>query len=144
MKIPFLSAESRHIDCGLLLMRIVFGITLFLKHGYEKVTEFPRMSHQFPNLFHLGEPATLTIALISDGICSLLLVLGLATRYAAAFGFLNILVAWIWVHHFSFFGRNGDHGEIIVLFLGALAGFVLTGPGRFSLDYLLLTKKNRI
>ena len=77
MKIPFLSAESRYTNCGLLEMRIVFGIALFLKHGYEKVTEFPRMSHQFPNLFPLGEAATLTIALISDGIRSLLLVLNL-------------------------------------------------------------------
>lgn len=143
MKLPFLSAESKHTDCGLLVMRIVFGITLFIKHGYEKVTEFPRMSHEFPNLFHLGEPATLTIALVSDGICSLLLVLGFGTRYAALIGFLNILVAWIWVHHFSFFGPRGDHGEIIVLFLGGLLGFMLTGPGKYSLDYLLFTKNKR-
>jgi hypothetical protein len=47
------------------------------------------------------------------------------------------------VHHFSFFGPRADHGEIIVLFLGAMISIFLTGPGRYSLDYLLVDRKSK-
>jgi uncharacterized membrane protein YphA (DoxX/SURF4 family) len=69
-------------------------------------------------------------------------VLGLGTRFAAAFSFVSIMVAWITVHHFSYFGTRADHGEIIVLMLGTLLGLIASGPGRYSLDYLLADKQS--
>jgi uncharacterized membrane protein YphA (DoxX/SURF4 family) len=69
--------------------------------------------------------------------------LGLGTRFATVIAFANIAVAWAMVHHFSFFGPRADHGEIIVLFLGALVSILLTGPGRYSLDYLLVNRKSK-
>jgi putative oxidoreductase len=123
------------------------GTTLCLKHGWEKAFDFHTMATNttlpFPNLFHLGTVPTLVIALISDFVCSILIVLGLGTRFAAVIAFANIGVAWAMVHHFSFFGPRADHGEIIVLFLGAMISILLTGPGRYSLDYLLADRKSK-
>ncbi|HEX5233803.1 MAG TPA: hypothetical protein VFW25_00590 [Silvibacterium sp.] len=40
------------------------------------------------------------------------------------------------MHHFEFFGHGADHGEVIVLYLGAMMALALTGPGKFSVDEL--------
>ena len=60
----------------------------------------------------------LLFALISDAICSILVLLGLATRWAALWSFANIFIAWSLVHHSQFFGRGADHCEAMVLYLG--------------------------
>jgi putative oxidoreductase len=122
---------------SLTLLRIATGATLFFRHGWEKRPThwFTFMTH-FPSLFHLGAPLTFLIAFFSDFVCSILLVLGLGTRWAAAFCFCNIFVAWAFVHHFAFFGHGPatEHGELIVLYLGALLAIFLGGPGYLSID----------
>lgn len=121
-------------DWGLLWLRLCFGLTLFLKHGWEKPTNFAQMSQHFPNPLHVGAVPSLLFALISDAICSVLVMLGLATRWAALWIVANIFIAWSFVHHFQFFGRGADHGEVIVLYLAGFASLAIMGPGRLSLD----------
>jgi len=121
-------------DWGLLCLRVWFGLSLFLKHGFEKPTNFAQMALHFPNPLHLGPIPSLLFALISDAICSILILLGLATRLAASFIFVNIFIAWSFVHTFQFFGRGADHGEAMVLYLGGFLAMAIMGAGRFSLD----------
>jgi putative oxidoreductase len=130
---PKSSASSSH-DLGLLVLRLVCGTSLFLKHGTEKLFHFSAMAAHFPDPIHLGHIPSLIIAMIADGICMPLLVLGLFTRWAALFSFCNLLVAWAFVHHFQFLGRGGDHGELIVVYMGAMLALALAGPGRYSID----------
>ena len=121
-------------DWGLLCLRIWFGLSLFLKHGWEKPTNFAQMAQHFPNPLHIGVVPSLLFALISDAICSILIIFGLGTRWAALWSFVNIFVAWSFVHHFQFFGKGSAPGEAIVLYLGGLLALAIMGPGRFSLD----------
>jgi putative oxidoreductase len=121
-------------DWGLLWLRLGFGLSLFLKHGREKPTNFAQMAQHFPNPLHVGPVPGLLFALTSDAICSILVLLGLATRWAALWIVANIFIAWSFVHHFQFFGRGADHGEAIVLYLGGFLALVIMGPGRVSLD----------
>lgn len=135
-----LSLESGY-DWGLLWLRVCFGLSLFLKHGWEKPTNFAQMAHHFPNPLHIGPVPSLMFALISDAVCSVLITLGLATRWAALWIFTNIFIAWSFVHHFQFFGRGADHGEAVVLYLGGFLALAIMGPGRFSLDRKLFRGK---
>ncbi len=128
------AAGSRSTDAGLLFLRVVAGACLLLKHGLEKPEHFSAMARHFPNPLHIGPVPSLLFALVSDFICSALIVLGLGTRWAAAVAFFNIFVAWAFVHHFLFFGRGADHGELIVLYLAAFGCLVLSGAGRYSMD----------
>jgi putative oxidoreductase len=121
-------------DEALLVLRLLTAGPLFLKHGTEKLFTFSQMSAHFPDPLHIGVVPSLLFAALSDGICTLLLILGLATRWAALIIFVNIFVAWAFVHHFIFFGRQADHGELIVLYLGAMIALFLAGPGKYSLD----------
>lgn len=141
-RFAFLSTTKyTNVDLGLLIIRVITAGTLVLKHGSEKAFDFHTMATNtklpFPDPFHWGVTTSLTIALISDFYCGLAVVLGLGTRFAAAFSFVSITVAFITVHHMGYWGPRADHGEIIVLMLGVLAGLIASGPGRYSIDYLL-------
>jgi putative oxidoreductase len=129
-------------DFGLLVLRLIAGLSLFLKHGTEKLFGFSAMNAHFPGAVILGVSPLLLLATLSDGICSLLIIMGLATRWAALVTLLNIFGAWAVIHHFAFFSRGADHGELIVLYLAAFAALLLAGPGRFSLDARLARHKN--
>jgi len=127
---------NRATDFGLLFLRVVAGGTLLLKHGLEKPEHFSAMARHFPNPLHIGSTPSLMFALLADFVCSMLVVVGLGTRWASGIAFFNIFVAWAFVHHFLFLGKGADHGELIVLFLGAFGCLVFTGAGRFSVDGL--------
>jgi putative oxidoreductase len=126
------------VDCGLLTLRLIAAIPLFLKHGTEKLFRFHHMLGFFPNPLHIGVVPSLLFATLSDGICTLLIIAGFATRWAALVCFINIFVALVFVHHFAnMFGPQGDHGELMLLYLGAMVTLILAGAGRFSVDRLM-------
>ncbi len=133
-KIIQLKSLPPNSDSGLLILRLTTITPLFLKHGIEKIFTFSQMAAHFPDPLHIGPVPSLVFAMVSDSICTLLMILGLATRWAAAIVFVNAFVAWALVHHFEFFGHAADHGELIVLYLGVTLTLFLSGPGRYSLD----------
>jgi putative oxidoreductase len=124
-------------DLGLLALRLGGALPLLLKHGLEKVFTFSAMAAHFPDPLHIGAIPSLLFAMLSDAICSVLVLVGLATRWAALVCFTNIFVAWAFVHHFQFFGRAGGHGELIVLYLAIMLTLFLSGAGKYSVDGLL-------
>ena len=115
-----------------MLLRIILGTSLFLKHGLEKVTHFSQMSGHFPDPIHIGSHWSLVYALISDAICSLLVVLGLGTRFAAFIIAVNLSVVFCLVHHYAFLTGQG---ELIAIYFGGFLALVFTGAGRFSFDW---------
>lgn len=123
-------------DAGLLLLRIGTGLILFLRHGWEKVSLLTLSNPRFPDPLHIGHNTTWVLAMLGDGICSLLIVLGVGTRWLSFFCFFNIFVAWALVHNFTFLGKSAgaDHGELIALYLSALLALMVAGPGRYSVD----------
>jgi putative oxidoreductase len=123
---------SATMNLGLLILRVCAGLSLFLKHGLEKLTGYSTMVQHFPDPIHIGAHASLAYALFSDGICSVLVVLGLATRPAAAIILINVLTAFLFVHHAAFF--SNAHAELVWVYIAVFASILLTGPGRFSLD----------
>lgn len=122
---------------GQLLIRLIVFVPLFLKHGTEKLFHFSTMAQHFPDPLHMGAVASLAFATVADGICAPLIIVGLATRWAALISFVNLFVAWSLVHHFALFGNGNDHGELMVLYLGACVMLFFSGAGRFSIDGLI-------
>lgn len=133
-RILLFKAFRPHPDCALLALRLFAALPLFLKHGTEKLFRISHMAAHFPDPLHIGVLPSLIFATLSDGICTLLLMLGIATRWAALVIFINIDVALVFVHHFAIFGPQGDHGELMLLYLAAMATLFLAGAGRYSVD----------
>jgi putative oxidoreductase len=126
-------------DAGLLLLRVGTGLILFLRHGWEKVSQLILSNPHFPDPIHIGHSTSWVIAMLADGICSLLIILGVGTRWLSLYCFVNILVAWSLVHHFTFWGKTpgADHGELIALYLSAFLALMVAGPGRYSVDAMV-------
>jgi putative oxidoreductase len=125
---------SDRISIGLLVLRAA-ALSLFLKHGLEKLTGYSRMVQHFPDPIHVGAHAGLAFALLSDGICSVLVTIGLATRPASAIIVFNLLVAFFFVHHAAYL--TDGHVELVVVYIIVFAALLFTGPGRFSVDRYL-------
>lgn len=133
----FLPTNS--VDAQLLVLRVGIGGTLFLKHGWEKVSQLSLVNPNFADPLHIGTTPSWIFATLADGVCSLLIVLGFGTRWLSALCFFNIFVAWALVHHFVFFGKSpgAGHGELIVQYLVVFMALLIGGSGRYSVDGLL-------
>ena len=118
-------------DLAILLLRVWTGFSLFAKHGIEKFTNFSQMQQHFPDPLHIGVTPSLIFSLLSDGICSLLIIVGFASRLAAFIILLNLLVVFNTMHQFSF---GKEHAELVYVYLGIFISIFLAGPGRYSLD----------
>jgi len=122
------------IDLALLLLRVWFGLLLFVKHGLDKLMNFGRVSAHFADPFHIGSTPSLLLVLLAEVVCALLVAVGLWTRFAAAVVVINLAVAFGFAHHFQLFGARS--GELAFAFLGAFLTLCISGAGRWSLDGL--------
>src|SRR4029077_509717 len=116
---------------GVLVLRVA-GLSLFLKHGWEKLSGYSTMVQHFPDPIHIGAHASLAYALFNDGICSGADHLGLATRPAAAVILVNVLTAFFFVQHAAYFSNS--HVQLLALYIIIFATLLFTGSGRFSID----------
>jgi putative oxidoreductase len=137
LKLRFVPSST---DLALLVLRVCAGVSLFLRHGWEKATGFDGVVARVPDILHIGVVPMIFLAAIGDVLCSLLVAVGLATRWAAAYSFAVIFVAWSMREHFNYFEHGRQQGEMMVLYLIAMLTIFLAGPGRFSLDALFKEK----
>jgi putative oxidoreductase len=138
-KLLTLSFLPVNIDLALLIFRIWVCISLFYKHGIEKFNLSAMISNPHaPDPLHIGVLPGTIWAFLADSICSLLIMLGLATRLAASVIVINLLVVFIFLHGFSFMGdqmdSHGDHAEVVYLYLGYFLYLMFVGAGKYSLD----------
>jgi putative oxidoreductase len=118
-------------DAGLLVLRLGLGLSLFLKHGLEKLTSYSHLVAHFPDPIGIGPQLGLAYALFTDAICSLLVILGLGTRWAAALIIFNLLVVVVFVHQMNL---RDSHVETVLLYIVGYLAILICGPGRLSLD----------
>jgi putative oxidoreductase len=119
-------------DLGLLVLRICFGFSLFWCHGLSKITGYSRMAEHFANPLHIGMRTTLLLAIFAESVCALLVILGLATRWAALIIAIDVGSAFVFVHKFRLTGQG--NGELAFLYLGVMLVLFISGAGRYSVD----------
>jgi len=117
---------------GLLVLRITIG-GLMLVHGLQKLMNFSELSGQFPDPIGMGSQLSLIAAIGAEVGCSLLLMLGLATRFAALPLAFTMIVALFLVHA----SDPWKVKELAAVYLCVYLSLILTGAGELSLDQLL-------
>lgn len=153
--------SKSHVNSGLLLLRVGVGVAL-ASHGYPKL--FGGEGKQAPKVLNTmygknfqasverSGPAAFAKALESMAVPKpqlaayasgatefgggVALVLGLATRISALAILFNMVVAIRKAHWVNGFSGQGGF-EMPSLFAIITATLALTGPGSFSVDYLL-------
>lgn len=132
MSILRYDASGKYQDLGLLILRIVFGLSMFFGHGLGKWGQLLGEEEiQFADPFGLGPTISLALAVFAEGFCSLLVFLGFKTRLATIPLIITMATAFFTVHLTQEFGRQ----EKAILFGFAFIVLFLTGPGKYSLDH---------
>ena len=119
-------------SAALLLLRLGLGI-LMMNHGYDKLMHFSTMQNKFMNFMGIGTSASLALLVFAEFFCSLFLVMGLFTRFAA----IPLIIA---TSVMVFKAHNGDvfgDGETAALYLTGYLVLLLVGPGPVSVDQLI-------
>lgn len=123
-------------DLGLLVVRVWFGLVLAFGHGLSKITGLEAFVAGVANrgipLPGLLGPA----AALSEFAGGILLALGLASRVAAVFVLVTMLVAALFVHAADPFAKK----EFALAYAIAALAILIAGPGRFSLDARLFAR----
>lgn len=116
----------------LLLLRLIFG-GLMLTNGIIKIKNYKTLVTQFQDPFGLGHKHSLQLAIFAEAICSLAVLTGLLFRLALLPQIFTMCVAsGIIMRKAPFTQRQLPLSYLMVMLL-----MLLTGPGKFSLDYLI-------
>lgn len=131
--------RERVISFFLLAVRVFFGV-LFFVHGLDKMMNFSELSNTFPSVFGLGSYMTLMLAIFCEFCGSLFLIAGLLHRLVLIPMIFSMGVAFFYIHD-AFL----PEGELSLIYFIVFILLFISGPGRYSLDYVidLNFKKNR-
>lgn len=122
---------------GLLLFRIVFGLFMLVGHGWGKLMAFSDKAAAFPDPLGIGSELSMGSAIFCEVVCSALVVLGLATRFAVLPLVFTMVIAAFVVHGGDPFATK----ELALIYLFAFALLFFTGPGSLSIDKMLAKSK---
>ncbi len=134
MKNKFISTRfnTNTVHFSMLILRIGLGV-MMLNHGLPKLMNFNNMAPDFFDPLQVSSHFMLGLVVFAEVLCSVLLILGLFTRWATIPLIIQMMVVVFVVHVDDGFGRQE---------LGAhyLLGYIilwLLGPGKISLDRLI-------
>jgi putative oxidoreductase len=130
--------NSGSANFALFVLRVWIGLEMCLLHGADKLMHFSQYAAHFVDPFGIGATASLSMSLFAEFFASLLLVLGLFTRFGALVLVINMTVAFITGHGGKLTGEHS--GELAFVYLLVYVVIFLAGPGRFSADKLLFGK----
>lgn len=134
MKIISTKYTEAGLSFGLLILRLIAGGTMAVNHGYTKLTGFNDMlSKGFADPFHIGMKASLGLTIFAEFFCSILIVLGLATRLATIPLIIAMGVALFMAHGGNIFGQ----GEAAGIYLAIFICLLFTGAGKYSVDKMI-------
>lgn len=121
---------------GLLVLRLALGVFMLALHGWDKLTQLANGNMAFADPIGVGQGPSLVLATFAEFACSILLILGLFTRLACVPLIVTMAVAAFLVHG----GDPWAKRELAYLYLSGYVALMLTGPGRFSVDALILKR----
>ncbi|MBC8594480.1 DoxX family protein [Oscillospiraceae bacterium N12] len=127
-----LKPDSTGASLFLLALRIFFGV-LLMSHGIQKWSNFQEMSATFPDPLGVGSPLSLGLAIFGEMVCSMGFIIGLLYRLA--------MLPMIFTMGMAFFVIHGNDPfsvkELALVYLVVFILMYISGPGKFSVDYVL-------
>ena len=100
---------------------------------------FDQLSRSFPSVLGFGSYMTLMLAIFSEFCCSIFLIAGLMERLVLIPMIISMGVAFFDVHDAIL-----PEGELALIYMVAFFILFLVGPGRYSLDYLIDKRVQRM
>ena len=134
----YMSTHS-YSNMSRLFLRLFVGVML-LQLGVNQMSQFDNLS-SVTGVLGMSGSTTVSVMIVLELVCSMLIVLGLFTRFAI----LPLLVI-MGMAAYRLVGNEAAYGEVLfgmmpemlpLLFCGVLVFLGISGPGKISLDYIL-------
>ena len=116
----------------LLLLRACSG-GFMLTHGIPKFMKLIAGDTSFADPFGIGSLPSFILVIFAELLCSVLIILGIATRLASIPLIITMAVAAFLVHG----GQAFAHKEMALLYLLLFITILVFGSGRFALGNLI-------
>jgi len=130
--------RERVVSFILLAVRVFFGV-LFFMHGLDKMMNFSALSETFPDVLGFGSYMSLMVAVFCEFCCSLFLIAGLLQRLTLIPMIVSMGVAFFDIHDAMM-----PEGELALIYFIIFIILFVTGPGRYSLDYVIDNRITRL
>lgn len=123
--------RGKGVSFLILLVRVFFGV-LFFTHGLDKMMNFNSIVDTYPDVLGFGSYMTLMVSIFCEFCCSLFLIAGLLVRIMTVPMIISMGVAFFDVHDAMM-----PEGELALIYFIVFIILFLTGPGKYSFDYLI-------
>lgn len=131
--------NHRSLDIVLFILRVGIAL-LMLSHGIPKLNTLLEGGEiQFPDPIGVGAVASLSLAVFAEVFCSVLVLIGLATRLAVIPLMTTMLIAVLVIHA----GDGLEKMEMGIHYLLTYIVLLFAGSGRISFDFLISRKSIR-
>jgi len=124
--------KNKLLDFGLLWLRVMLGLGA-MYHGWTKITGVGFIGFADKAVAPMGLPLPIVFSVLAIGgelIGGFFILLGLWTRYAAAWGALVWITAFFLHHQLDPFHIK----ELAAAYIVSAVAIIIMGPGRFSVD----------
>ncbi|WP_345735261.1 DoxX family protein [Prosthecobacter algae] len=133
MNLLRLSFVPQSVDLGLLILRVSMGLSMLILHGWDKFQNFSAKAPGFMRLFDIvPSNISLGMAIFAEVVCSVLLIVGFFTRFAALNLAITMAVAFF-IQHKGVLSGPGS-GELALVYLIGFATLVFAGGGKYAAD----------
>lgn len=127
------SLPPHYADLWLVVFRVSVGLFM-LTHGLPKLTKLMSGGEiKFADPIGIGVVPSLVLTVFAEVFCSLFIIFGLATRFAAIPPIITMTVAVFIAHS----GTPFEKRELALLYLVFYVTIYIFGAGKYSLDFLI-------
>ena len=122
------------VSISLLILRVGVAV-MMLVHGIPKLQMLFSGDIQFPGVMGMSPTFSLTLAVLAEVLCSVLILIGLFTKVAVVPLIITMLTAVFLIHGGDPFATQ----ELGILYLLVYSALLMLGSGKFSIDAILRT-----
>lgn len=129
-------------NMGRLFLRLFVGV-MFMQFGIRHLVNYNILRADFPSVLGLDPECCLVLMIITELVCSLLIMVGFLTRLATIPPIVSMIAAEYYIlhdmlPHISVYGIDSTQpGYLPIMFIGIYMFILLAGPGKISLDYFV-------
>lgn len=125
-----------------LFIRLFVGVML-LQFGIRHLVNYNELCTTFPTVLDMSSSISLTLMIIIELVCSLLIMVGFLTRLSTIPPIVAMCAAEYYILHdmvpyLPAYGLDStDPGYLPIMFIGIYIYMLIAGPGKISLDYFI-------
>ena len=134
--------KDLYVSYSLLILRVIASVMMIINHGWNKILagqeKWNRLGTALTDFIGIDFMSVFFgfMAAFSESIGMVMVLFGIFTRPAAFLLLFTMFVASM--NHLV----DGEFPELAIMYLIVMLVLLISGPGKFSLDYKFFSQKN--